>query len=109
MLIREICVYKIHRLKNNSKFLFYSIFTLYKVIHKSLRDFRPLRYSSRDGHDGGGGMSTEGETLQVSVVLCDAWSETSVAPSQLTQFWQIARHRTLSYPLSTPCFVTIAP
>jgi len=26
----------------------------YRVIHKSLRDFRPLRYSSRDGH-------TEGE------------------------------------------------
>jgi hypothetical protein len=24
--------------------------TLYRVIHKSLRDFRPLRYSSRDGH-----------------------------------------------------------
>jgi hypothetical protein len=23
---------------------------IYKVIHKSLRDFRPLRYSSRDGH-----------------------------------------------------------
>ena len=22
----------------------------YKVIHKSLRDFRPLRYSKRDGH-----------------------------------------------------------
>ena len=22
----------------------------YRVIHKSLRDFRPLRYSSRDGH-----------------------------------------------------------
>jgi hypothetical protein len=22
----------------------------YKVIHKSLRDFRPLRYSSREGH-----------------------------------------------------------
>jgi len=27
---------------------FYAIF--YRVIHKSLRDFRPLRYSSRDGH-----------------------------------------------------------
>ena len=27
---------------------------IYRVIHKSLRDFRPLRYSSRDGH-------TEGE------------------------------------------------
>jgi len=23
---------------------------MYSVIHKSLRDFRPLRYSSRDGH-----------------------------------------------------------
>ena len=23
---------------------------LYRVTHKSLRDFRPLRYSSRDGH-----------------------------------------------------------
>ena len=22
---------------------------MYRVIHKSLRDFRPLRYSSRDG------------------------------------------------------------
>jgi len=25
----------------------------YRVIHKSVRDFRPLRYSSRDGHAGG--------------------------------------------------------
>jgi hypothetical protein len=25
----------------------------YRVIHKSLREFRPLRYSSRDGHDKG--------------------------------------------------------
>ena len=24
--------------------------TLYRVIRKSLQDFRPLRYSSRDGH-----------------------------------------------------------
>ena len=24
--------------------------TVYRVIHKSLRDFRPLRYSSRDGY-----------------------------------------------------------
>jgi hypothetical protein len=23
---------------------------IYRVIHKSLRDFRPLQYSSRDGH-----------------------------------------------------------
>jgi hypothetical protein len=40
------------------------------------------------------------------VVLCCTWSETSVSPSQLTQFWLILRHRTLSYPLSLPCFVT---
>ena len=26
------------------------------------------------------------------MVLCGTWSETSVAPSQLTQFWQIPRH-----------------
>ena len=24
--------------------------SFYRVIHKYLRDFRPLRYSSRDGH-----------------------------------------------------------
>ena len=31
------------------KWSYYST-PLYRVIHKSLRDFRPLRYSSRDGH-----------------------------------------------------------
>jgi len=40
---------------------------VYRVIQKSLRDFRPLRYSSRDGH-AEGSMSTEGETLQVTVL-----------------------------------------
>jgi hypothetical protein len=38
-----------------------------RVIRKSLREFRPLRHSSRDGH-AEGRMSTEGETLQVSVL-----------------------------------------
>ena len=28
----------------------YNTTSKYRVIHKSLRDFRPLRYSSRDGH-----------------------------------------------------------
>jgi hypothetical protein len=58
---------------------------LYRVIHKSLRDFRPLRYSSRDGH-------TEGEhvnrgtdtpsfcpTLQVLDMLLSAVSVLVVA------------------------------
>jgi hypothetical protein len=37
------------------------------------------------------------------VVLCNTRSETSVAPSQLTQFWQIPGPITLSFSLSTPC------
>ena len=40
------------------------------------------------------------------MVLCGTWSETSVAQSQLTQFWQIPRHRTLSYSLWTPFFAS---
>ena len=40
------------------------------------------------------------------MVLCGTWSETSVAQSQLTQFWQIPRHRALSYSLWTPFFVS---
>ena len=40
------------------------------------------------------------------MVLCGTWSETSVAQSQFTQFWQIPRNRTLSYSLWTPCFVS---
>jgi hypothetical protein len=44
---------------------------IYRVIHKYLRDFRPLRYSSRDGHAEGDhvnrGRDTSGfcPTLQV--------------------------------------------
>jgi hypothetical protein len=35
---------------------------IYKVIQKSLRDFRPLQFSNWDGN-AKGSMSTEGETL----------------------------------------------
>jgi hypothetical protein len=31
-------------------YVFLYILYIYRVIHKSLRDFRPLRYCSRDGH-----------------------------------------------------------
>ena len=34
----------------------------YRVIHKSLRDFRPLRYSSRDGHAEGEHVNRGGDT-----------------------------------------------
>jgi hypothetical protein len=34
----------------NETFKMCIVAVMYRVIHKSLRDFRPLRYSSRDGH-----------------------------------------------------------
>jgi hypothetical protein len=35
---------------------------MYRVIHKSLRDFRPLPYSSRDGHAEGGHINRRRDT-----------------------------------------------
>ena len=35
---------------------------LYRVIRRSLRDFRPLRYSSRDGHDDGEHVNRKRDT-----------------------------------------------
>jgi len=55
---------------------------LYRVIHKSLRDFRPLRYSSRDGHAEGEHVSRGRDTpsfcptlqvLDMSTLLCLSW------------------------------------
>ena len=66
---------------------------IYRVIHKSLRDFRPLRYSSRDGHAEGERvnrgrdtlsfcptlqvleMSTLGDAADVNPVICTVWQE----------------------------------
>jgi hypothetical protein len=67
-----------------------------------------LFISQRTGRHSAGISYTSHELLCPYVVLCDSWSETSVALSQLTQVWQIPRHRTLSYPLSS-CFITVAP
>jgi hypothetical protein len=84
-----------------------SIF-LYSVVHKSLPDFRPLRYSSRDGHAEGEHVNRGRDTasfcppLQV-LDMCTLGDATDV------NFWQIPRHRPLTYSLSTPCFVTTAP
>ena len=33
--------------------MFSKLRVIYRAIHKSLRDFRPLRYSNRNGHDEG--------------------------------------------------------
>ena len=59
---------------------------IYRVIHTSLRDFRPLRYSSRDGHAEGQHVNTGRDTpifcttLQVldMSTLCDAADATHV-------------------------------
>jgi len=55
-----------------------------------------------------GSVSTEGETLQVSVLPYRC----SICPPLVTRqmsILQIPRNGTLSYSLSTPCFVTTAP
>ena len=78
---------------------------MYRVIHKSLRDFRSLRYSSRDGHAEGEHVNRGRDTPSFCSTL-QVLDMSTLAPSQLTQFWQIPRHRTLSYSLYAPCFVT---
>jgi hypothetical protein len=81
---------------------------LYRVIRKSLRDFRPLRYSSRDSHAEGEHVNRGRDTpsfcptLQV-LDMCTLGDATDV------KFWRIPRDRPLTYSLSTPCFVTTAP
>jgi hypothetical protein len=38
------------------------MYKIYRVIHKSLRDSRPLRYSSRDGHAEGEHVNSRRDT-----------------------------------------------
>ena len=55
-----------------------------------------------------GSMSTEEETLQFAVLP----HRCSICPpfvTRQTSILQIPKYRTLSYSLSTPCFVTTAP
>jgi hypothetical protein len=41
----------------------------YRLIRKSLRDFRPLRYSSRDGHAEGEHVNRGGDTPSLCLTL----------------------------------------
>jgi hypothetical protein len=45
------------------------IFNKYRVIHKSIRDFRPLRYSSQDGHAEGEHVNRGRDTLSFCPAL----------------------------------------
>jgi len=82
---------------------------IYMVIHKSFRDFRPLQYSSGDGQAEGKHVNRGRETLQVFVLPYRCSICPPLVMRQMPIFWQIPRDRTLSYSLSTPCFVTTAP
>jgi len=69
---------------------------IYWVIHNFLRDFRPLRYSSGDGHAEVENVKRGRDTPSFCTTL-KVLDISTLASSQLTQFWQIPRHRTLSY------------
>jgi len=43
---------------------------IYGIIHKSVRDFRPLRYSSRDGHAEGEHVNRKRDTKKLGEILC---------------------------------------
>jgi hypothetical protein len=51
------------------KYVFLPAILEYRVIHKSLRDFRPLRHSSRDGHAEGEHVNKGRDTPSVCPTL----------------------------------------
>jgi len=80
----------------------------YRVIHKSVRDFRPLRYSSRDSHADGEHVN-RGRDTPIFCPTLQVLDMSTLGDGTDVNFWQIPRHRTLSYSLSTPCLVMTAP
>jgi hypothetical protein len=85
-----------------------STLRIYRVIHKSLRDLRSLQYCSRDGHPEGEHVNKSRDIPSFCPTLQVLYMST-LGDATDVNFWQIPRHRTLSYSLSTPCFVTTAP
>ena len=80
---------------------------MYRVIHKSLRDFRPLRYSSRDGRAEGEHVNRGRDTPSFCPTL-QVLDMSTLGDAADVNCWQIPRHRTVFYSLSTPCFLTTA-
>jgi hypothetical protein len=58
-----------------------------------------LFISQHTGSHSAGISCTTHELFCLEVVLCGAWSETTIAPSQLTQFWQIPRQNAFLCPI----------
>ena len=63
-------IWKMYRYKEilNMEVSYIFYFSLYRVIHKSIRDFRPLRYSSRDGHAEGEHVNRGRDTPSLSYI-----------------------------------------
>ena len=71
---------------------------VYRVIHKSLRDFRPLLYSRLDGHAEGKHVNKGRDTPSFCPNL-QVLDMSTLAPSQLTLFWQIPRQNAFLLPV----------
>jgi hypothetical protein len=71
-------------------------------------DFRPLQDSSRDGHADGEPVNRGRDTASFCPTL-QVLDMYTLGDATDVKFWQIPRHRPLTYSLSTPCFVTTAP
>jgi len=67
---------------------------IYRVIHKSLRDYRPLRYGSQDGHAEGEHVNRGRDTPGFCPTLQVLDMSTLGDPTDVN-FWQIRRYRTL--------------
>jgi hypothetical protein len=63
---------------------------IYGVIHKSLRDFRPLRYSSRDGHAEGEHVNRGRETASFCPTL-QVLDMCTLGDAADVKFWQIPK------------------
>ena len=72
---------------------------LYRVIHKFLQDFRPLRYSSRDGHAEGEHVNRGRERHSPSFCpTLQVLDMSTLGDGTDVIFWQISTHRTLFIP-----------
>jgi hypothetical protein len=86
----------------------YDFLFIYMVNHKSFRNFQPLQYSSGDG-DAEGKHVNRRTDAPIFCPTLQVLDMSTLGDATDASFWQIPRHRTLSYSLSTPCFVTTAP
>jgi hypothetical protein len=77
---------------------------MYRVIHKSLWDFQPLRYSSQDGHVEGKLVNRERETLQVSVLPYRCSICAPLVMQQISNFGKFQDKDRLIIPC--PCHVS---